>query len=314
MSSNQAQGSPAHSTHGRGIVMAILATIGYAVVDSLSKYQARDYPVTMIVWARYAVPLVLLLMIFLPSRGRRMLRTDFPGMQLLRGVLLTAGTVFVVLAVRAMPIAEAQAIGFIHPVLLTLLAVIFLGEKVSPLGWTAVLLGFSGVLIIVRPGGGLFTPAALLPLGLALSYSSYQILTRMISRKEDSINSLFCVMLVGTLVMSLALPFSWVDPTAKGFLIFALIGIASGMGHFTIIKALEYAPASLIAPFAYAQLLWVSILGALVFGDFPDAITLLGIATVVAGGLLVAASSRRNTNKPCPGSELQGGGGGGGSA
>jgi drug/metabolite transporter (DMT)-like permease len=300
MSSNQAQGSPAHSTHGRGIVMAILATIGYAVVDSLSKYQARDYPVTMIVWARYAVPLMLLLMIFLPSRGRRMLRTDFPGMQLLRGVLLTAGTVFVVLAVRAMPIAEAQAIGFIHPVLLTLLAVIFLGEKVSPLGWTAVLLGFSGVLIIVRPGGGLFTPAALLPLGLALCYSSYQILTRMISRKEDSINSLFCVLLVGTLVMSLALPFSWVDPTPKGFFIFALIGITSGLGQFSIIKALEYAPASFLAPFAYGQLLWVSIIGVLVFGDFPDAITMVGIATVVAGGLLVAASSHRNAKKAYP--------------
>jgi len=299
MSSNKMQGSAAHSTHGRGIVMAVLATIAYAVVDSLSKYQARDYPVTMIVWARYAVPLVLLLMIFLPGRGRRMLRTAFPSMQLLRGALLTAGTVFIVLAYRTMPIAEAQAISFIHPVLLTLLAVIFLGEKVGPLGWTAVLLGFSGVLIIVRPGGGLFTPAALLPLGLALCYSSYQILTRMISKKEDSINSLFCVLLVGTVVMSTALPFVWVVPTPRGLFFFALIGITSGMGHFTIIKALEYAPASLLAPFAYVQLLWVSIIGVLVFGDFPDTITLLGIATVVAGGLLVAASSRRKTKKSC---------------
>ena len=281
------------STAGRGILMALLATVAYAVVDTLSKYQARDYPVEMIVWARYAVPLVLLLAVFLPQRGRRMLRTAFPLLQLVRGVLLTAGTVFIVFAYRVMPIAEAQAISFIHPVLLTLLAVVFLGETVNRLGWAAVLLGFSGVLVIVRPGGGLFTAAALLPLGLALSFSSYQIFTRMVARQEDSINSLYCVLLVGSVVMSLALPFAWIAPTAKGLFLFALIGITSGAGHFLTIKALEYAPASLLAPFAYIQLLWVCILGMVVFGDFPDSITLLGMAIVVAGGLLVAASHRR---------------------
>lgn len=281
------------STAGRGILMALLATVAYAVVDTLSKYQARDYPVEMIVWARYAVPLVLLLAVFLPRRGGAMLRTAFPLTQLARGILLTAGTLFIVFAYRLMPIAEAQAISFIHPLLLTLLAVAFLGEKVSRRGWVAVLLGFSGVLVIIRPGGGLFTVAALLPLGLALSFSSYQIFTRMIARQEDSINSLFCVLLVGSLVMSLALPFAWVDPSAKGLLLFGLIGITSGLGHFSTIKALEYAPASLLAPFAYIQLLWVSILGSAVFGDFPDPITLIGMLIVVAGGLLVAASHRR---------------------
>ena len=287
---NSEQGS--RSTAGRGILMALLATVAYAVVDTLSKYQARDYPVEMIVWARYAVPLVLLLAVFLPQRGRRMLRTAFPLLQLVRGVLLTAGTVFIVFAYRVMPIAEAQAISFIHPLLLTLLAVVFLGEKVSRLGWVAVLLGFSGVLVIVRPGGGLFTLAALLPLGLALSFSSYQIFTRLVARREDAITSLYCVLLVGSVVMSLALPFAWIAPTAKGLLFFALIGVTSGAGHFLTIKALEYAPASLLAPFAYIQLLWVSILGVVVFGDFPDSITLIGMAIVVAGGLLVAASHR----------------------
>jgi len=290
---------PHRTTARRGILMAVLATISYAVVDTLSKYQAREYPVGMIVWARYAVPLVVLLLVFLPRRGRGMLRTAFPVIQLVRGVLLTAGTIFIVLAYRVMPIAEAQAISFIHPVLLTLLAVVFLGEKVSRLGWAAVLLGFIGVLIIVRPGGGLFTPAALLPLGLALCFSFYQMFTRVIATKESSLNSLFCVLLVGSVVMSLALPFVWVDPTAKGVFFFALIGLSSGIGHFSTIKALEYAPASLLAPFAYVQLLWVCILGIVVFGDFPDGITILGMAIVVAGGLLVA-TSRRATSKPQP--------------
>jgi len=274
-----------------------LATVSYAVVDTLSKYQARDYPVGMIVWARYAVPLVVLTLVFFPRRGRSMFRTAFPVIQLLRGVLLTAGTIFIVLAYRVMPIAEAQAISFIHPVLLTLLAVVFLHERVGRLGWTAVLLGFSGVLIIVRPGGGLFTPAALLPLGLALCFSSYQMFTRVIATRENSINSLFCVLMVGSAVMSLVLPFVWVEPTPSGIFFFALIGISSGIGHFSTIKALEYAPASLLAPFAYVQLLWVSILGILVFGEFPDAITVMGMAIVVAGGLLVA-TSRQAARQP----------------
>ena len=272
--------------------MAVLATIAYAVVDTLSKYQAREYPVGMIVWARYAIPLVVLTLVFFPRRGGGMFRTAFPGIQLVRGVLLTAGTIFIVLAYRVMPIAEAQAISFIHPVLLTLLAVVFLGERVSRLGWAAVLLGFSGVLIIVRPGGGLLTPAALLPLGLALCFSSYQMFTRVIATREDSINSLFCVLMVGSVAMSVALPWAWVAPTPRGAFFFALIGISSGIGHFSTIKALEYAPASMLAPFAYVQLIWVSILGILVFGEFPDAITVVGMAVVVAGGLLVAGSRR----------------------
>ncbi|MDR3220509.1 MAG: DMT family transporter [Candidatus Accumulibacter sp.] len=288
---------PNHPRAARGILMALSATVAYAVVDTLSKYQAREYSVWMIVWARYFVPLVLLLAVFLPKRGARMLRTAFLPVQLIRGVLLTAGTVFIVFAYRVMPLAEAQAISFIHPILLTLLAVIFLGEKVSPLGWVSVLIGFSGVLIIARPGGGLFTPAALLPLAMALSFSTYQIFTRRIAGRENWLNSLFWVLLVGALAMSVALPFSWTDPTPKGLFFFALIGVTSGLGHFLMIKALEFAPASLLAPFAFIQLLWFVILGALVFGDFPDAVTLFGIAVVVTGGLLVAVSRHRQAGK-----------------
>jgi drug/metabolite transporter (DMT)-like permease len=284
---------PGHSRAAGGILMALLSTVAYAVADALSKYQAREYPVLMIVWVRYFVPLALILAVFLPRRGARMLRTAHPLVQIIRGVLLASGTVLIIFAYRFMPMAEAQAISFIRPVLLTVLAVIFLGEKVPPLGWAAVLIGFSGVLIIVRPGGGLFTPAAILPLGLALTFSSFQIFTRLIAGKEDSINMLFHALLAGALALSAALPFSWAAPTPKGLFFFALIGMASGIGHFSTIKSLEMAPASLVAPFAYIQLLWAALLGALVFGDFPDALTLVGMAVVVAGGLLVAASRRQ---------------------
>lgn len=280
---------------GQGILLAVLATLAYAVVDTLSKYLVRELPVGMVVWARYAVPSMLLLAVFAPRRGRSLLRTRHPGLQLARGVLLLGGTVSIVLAVRVMPLAEAQAISFIHPVLLTLMAVLFLGEKVGRLGWIAIGLGFSGVLIIVRPGGGLFTWSALLPLGLALCYSSYQLLTRRIAGVESAINSLLYAMLTGAVLTSAVLPFTWVTPGLAGGLLLAGMGTVSGLAHFCMIKALEYAPASLLAPFAYIQLLWVTLLGMLVFGALPDAVTFVGVGIVVAGGLLVAATRRRKS-------------------
>ena len=281
------------SVHGRGVLLTVLATVAYAVADTLSKFQDGEFPVLMIVWARYFVPFILLVAVYLPRRGRRLWRTAFPGVQLVRGLLLTGGTVSMIFAYRFIPLAEAQAIGFIHPVLLTLLAVAFLGEKVSRLGWIAVLICFSGVLIIVRPGGGLFTPAALLPLGLAFCYSTYQIFTRRIAGRENAISSLFYVMLIGTLTMTASLPVVWVAPGVKATLIFVLIGTTSGLGHFAMIKALEKAPASLVAPFGYIQLLWVGLLGWLVFGDVPSPMTLFGMGIVVAGGLLVLAARRQ---------------------
>ena len=279
--------------HGRGVLLTVLATVAYAVADTLSKFQDGEFPVLMIVWARYFVPFILLVAVYLPRRGRRLWRTAVPGVQLVRGLLLTGGTVSMIFAYRFIPLAEAQAIGFIHPVLLTLLAVAFLDEKVSRLGWIAVLICFSGVLIIVRPGGGLFTPAALLPLGLAFCYSTYQIFTRRIAGRENAISSLFYVMLIGTLTMTASLPVVWVAPGVKATLIFVLIGTTSGLGHFAMIKALEKAPASLVAPFGYIQLLWVGLLGWLVFGDVPSPMTLFGMGIVVAGGLLVLAARRQ---------------------
>ncbi|MDR0439695.1 MAG: DMT family transporter [Candidatus Accumulibacter sp.] len=278
--------------------MTLLAAFAYAAGSALSKYQTREYPVLMIVWARYFMPLALILAVFLPRRGVRMLRTAYPLVQIIRGVLLVSGTVLIVFAYRVMPLAEAQAISFIHPVLLTMLAVIFLGEKVSPLGWAAVLICFSGVLIIVRPGGELFTPAAILPLGLAFTFSAFQIFTRLIAGKEDSINMLFYALLVGSLALSATLPFSWVTPTPKGMFFFVLVGLMSSSGYFFTIKSLEMAPASLVAPFGYTQLLWAIIFGVLAFDDVPDVATLAGMATVVAGGLLVAAQGRRQAGKP----------------
>lgn len=278
---------------GRGIALAILATLAYAVVDTISKYLVRDYPVAMVVWARYTVPAMLLMAVFLPRRGRRLFHTQHPWLQVTRGLLLMSGTIFIVWAVRLMPLAEAQAISFIHPVLLTLMAVLFLKEKVGRLGWVSIALGFVGVLIIVRPGGGLFNWTAILPLGLAFCYSSYQLLTRRIAVVENPVNSLVFAMLIGALLMSAIVPMNWVVPDGRAVLLLLVVGIASGVAHFCMISALACAPASLVAPFAYVQLLWVTVLGVLVFDALPDAVTFAGVGVIVAAGLMMAVVRRQ---------------------
>jgi drug/metabolite transporter (DMT)-like permease len=276
----------------QGMLLAIASTLCFAITDALCKLQVRSYPTAMIVWARYAIPLLLVVALFLPGRGRALLRTARPGVQLRRGVLLTSATMLIVLAYRTMPLAEAQAISFLHPVLLTVMASLVLHERVGRATWIAVVLGFVGVLVIVRPGGAVFTWTALLPFVNALCYSSYQVLTRTVASHDDTTSSLTWILLIGTAMSSVVLPFAWVAPDLPGALLFLLIGALAGVGHYCTIGAFERAPAARLAPLGYAQLLWISALGLALFGDFPDPLTWLGIGIVVAGGLLVAAARR----------------------
>ncbi len=278
---------------GRGIAMAIAATFSFTVADTASKYLAgHGVAVLQVALARYAIPLVALLVLYAPQRGLGLFRTAHPWIQLLRGLLLTSATVCMVLAMRAMPIAQAQAISFVHPLLLTVLAALVLGERVRPLTWGAVALGFCGLLLIVRPGGGVDHVAALLPLAMALSYSSYQMLTRRIADRDSALSSLFYVMGVGTLACLAAQPLVWRTPDAGAGALLLLAGAGAGVGHLLMIRALGLAPASRLAPFAFVQMVWVVGFGLVVFGDFPDRLTLLGIGVVVAGGLLASVSRR----------------------
>jgi drug/metabolite transporter (DMT)-like permease len=279
---------------GLAIVLAVTATFSFTVADTVSKYLAgHGTPVLQIALARYAVPLGALVLLYVPQRGLRLLRTAHPWTQLARGLLLTSATICMILAMRAMPIAEAQAISFVHPLLLTVLAALVLGERVRPLTWVAVATGFAGLLLIVRPGGGFDRPAALLPLAMALSYSTYQMLTRRLADRDSPLGSLFYVMLVGTAACAVAQPLVWRSPDAQVWALLALAGAGAGLGHLCMIRALGLAPASRLAPFAYVQMVWVVAFGVLVFGNLPDRLTLLGIAVVVGGGLLATLSRRR---------------------
>ena len=187
-----------------------------------------------------------------------------------------------------MPMAEASSISFVAPMLATLLGIFLLKEKVEPARWVAVAAGFIGVLIIIRPGSGIFSWVAALPLATAASFATYQILTRKLAGVDNPYTSLFYSGLIGTVMLAAVLPFQWTTPTTVVHaLMLPAIGFIGGLSHLILIRAYDQAAVSTLAPFSYTQLIWVILMGYLVFGDFPDHWSLIGIAVIMASGIYI---------------------------
>lgn len=280
--------------HLRGILLITAAVSTFAVMDTTAKYLSQTYPVPAIVWSRYVFQAAFMLAVLGPRMKLDLLRTRRPGLQIARGVMLALSTILFFSALSLMPIAEASAITFLSPLLLTALSVVLLRERVAPAAWVAVAAGFVGVLIIVRPGGGVFSLAALLPLATACCFAAYQLMTRQLAGVDSSFATLFYGAIVGTALVSLLLPFYWHPPeTLAHGLLLAMLGVLGSVGHFVLIRAFEHAPPSVLAPFVYTQLVSVLVLGYLVFGDFPDGWSLLGMGVIVAAGAFVASRGRR---------------------
>ena len=277
----------------RGTLLVVVAVGIFAVMDTIAKYLARSYPVPGVIWARFAANLLILLA-FLAARGElKRLRTARPGLQIMRGLLLAGASLLYFTALTVMPLAEAAAIGFVMPLFLALLAVPMLGERMDGARLAAVLAGLAGALVIVRPGAAAFTPYALLPVGMALCNALYQILTRKVAGVEHPLTSLLWGAIVGAVLFSFALPFAWIAPTDPWhWVLFGIVGLLASVGHFTLIKAYDYASATGLAPFFYTQLVWVMLLGWLVFGDFPDGWSLLGMGIIVAAGIYLVGRQR----------------------
>ena len=264
----------------------------FAVLETTAKYLTRFYPVPQVVWGRYTVHMVSMLVLLGPRLRLDLVRTAQPLSQLLRASLLLGSTLCYFGALSRLPLAEVKALSFVSPLLVTLFAVWLLQERVSRHKWAAVLVGFAGTLFIVRPGTAMLSPAALLALGSALCYSLYQIMTRRLSDAEDPIVTLFYTSLVGFAAMSLFAPLISVPVTAPHALLFLLLGTLGALGHYLLIRALELESASTLSPFGYMQLLWVMLLGYLVFGELPDAQAMLGMAIIVGSGVYVAWGHR----------------------
>lgn len=277
----------------RGILMIMTAVAMFTMMDTMAKYLARFYPVPGIVWARYAFHLLFVVLILGPRMKLGLVRSKRPGLQIVRGMLLAASSMFYFSALKFMPMAEASSISFVAPMLATLLGVYLLHEKVEPARWVAVAAGFVGVLIIIRPGGGIFSWVAVLPLGTAASFASYQMLTRKLAGVDSPYTSLFYSGVVGTVMLAAVLPFEWTTPkTLLHALMLPAIGFIGGLSHLILIRAYDQAAVSTLAPFSYTQLIWVILMGYLVFGDFPDHWSLVGIGVIMASGIYIATHQR----------------------
>ncbi|CAG8865690.1 hypothetical protein PS627_01609 [Pseudomonas fluorescens] len=276
----------------RGIALVVMATFLFASHDALSKFLGGIYPVVMVVWARYVVHTLLMAGIFLPRAGLHVLRTKRPGLQLIRALSLLSTSLLFTSGLQYLPLAEATAVNFLAPVLVTALSVPLLKEHVTVGQWVAVVLGFAGVLVVVHPGGELFTPAILFPFGSAMGFCIYQILTRKLAAHDSPTTSNFLAGLCNTVVMTALVPFFWQLPSLQHGLLMLALGGCGMTAHLLLTQAFRFAAPALLAPFGYCQIVFAGLLGLLIFAQVPDSTSLIGIAIICLSGLGAAWMQR----------------------
>lgn len=276
----------------KGILLMNLAMFLLAGMDGITKTLATDYAVPQILSVRFLIFCLFALAIARPKSLRTAFRSRHPILQIARSLIIVVEVGVFIVAFRYLPLADAHAISGIAPLLVTALAVPFLGEKVGIRRWTAIFVGFLGLLIIVRPGIGVFNPAALIPLAGAGLWAVYQILVRKVS-DDSAATSLLYMAVTGAVVMTALAPFFWRPPDTTGWLLLFSLGVVGSLGHYILIKAFQAAPASTLQPFHYVVLIWATIVGYLVFGDLPDAWTILGAAVIAGSGLYAFYRERR---------------------
>jgi drug/metabolite transporter (DMT)-like permease len=285
--------APARADHPfKGIALILLSTIFLGTSDATSKYLSATLPSVEIAWIRFLVFAIIMVPAMVPGTAIYSLRTTSVRLQLLRGTALLGSSLFFITGLRYLPIAEASATGFVSPLFVTALSIIFLAEKVGMRRWIATAIGLIGVIIIIRPGSSAFHVAAFFPIVSAFCWAAALIMTRLMSGREAVVTTMAYSALTGVAILSLMVPFVWVTPSWSAIGFGILIGVASTVGQWIIVLAYRYGDASVLAPFSYTQLLWVSILGFFLFGELPDVWTITGAAFIVASGLYIAHRER----------------------
>ena len=276
----------------RGIALVIMSTVFLGCSDALSKYLTATLPPAEIAWIRFLVYVLIMLPVAFWRPSGNVLRTRRPGLQVLRGLGLVASSLFFIWGLAYLPIAGASATAFVAPMFVTGLSVLMLGETVGVRRWIATLVGLAGVLIVVRPGSSAFQLAAFFPIASALGWAFALVLTREIAGIDRPATTMTYSALVGLAVLSAIVPFVWVPPSWQQVGIASLIGIASTLGHWIVVMAYRHADASVLAPFTYSQLVWVSLLGVVMFGEIPDRWTIAGATVIISSGLYIAHRER----------------------
>ncbi|MBS0639108.1 MAG: DMT family transporter [Acetobacteraceae bacterium] len=276
----------------RGIGLNMLASIVFCTGDTIAKQLSGEVAVVQIVWTRYVVFALMALLITMQIRGRSFF-VHRPLLQIARGICLVGSSLFFILGIRDIGLAEATTIGFIGPILVTLLSIPLLGEKVDAQRWAALGAGMLGVLIVLRPGAGTFQAEGLYRVVSAAFWAIGVILTRRMTATERAETTMFWSAISGLVVLTLIVPFHFVLPTPRQLTMQVAQGILSSVGQWFVILSLRMAPASTLAPFSYLSLLWMTIAGFLAFGVLPDQWTIVGAAIIVSSGLYTANRERK---------------------
>ncbi|NLY12987.1 MAG: DMT family transporter [Gammaproteobacteria bacterium] len=272
-----------------GIFLVLCAGILLASHDGVSKYLTQFYPLIMVIWLRYFVQTLAMIVLFFPTMRWAILRTRRPWLQVLRAISLLSISLLFIGGLRYIPLGEATAVMFLAPLIVTLLSALVLHEQVSKGQWLAVGLGFVGVLFIVRPGGALFTPAILFPVCASFCFAVYQLITRRLASTDHAVTSNFLSGLFGTLVLTTLLPgqYTLAVPTAD-WLLMLLLGLLAMTAHMLLTMALKYSSAATLAPFTYAQIVFAGVVGYFAFAHTPDLWAVLGVLIISGSGLAVA--------------------------
>lgn len=279
---------------GRAVVYMLLAAATLPGINACAKY-LDGFSVIQITWARYAGHFAFMVVVFAPTNGLAILRSSRPALQLLRSALHCGSAVLTITALGMVALPTVTAISFLGPLIVTVLAPLLLGERLSVDRVVAVAVGFAAALIIVRPGFGDQNLALVLLLGNAVCSANVQILSRRLAGHDRALTSNTYMVLIGFVLMSLPLPFVWRTPTeGLDILVFCLIGLFGGIGHYFLVSAFEQAPASFVSPFNYAQIVAATILSYLIFGQLPDLWTWVGAALIIASGLYLLLRERRH--------------------
>ncbi len=280
-----------------GALLMLAAMVLLPIMDGVAKGLSDRYPVLQVVWARYLFHLIAMLPIVLLRYRPAELVPRRAGLQLVRGALLLAGTALFFGGLAQLPQATVLALFFVSPLVVTVLAPLLLGERVGLWRILAVVVGFAGVILILRPGSGTLSWGAALALGAGVVHGFYMIFTRRLAGSAPPLVTLGYTAVVGAVIMSVVMLFVWVTPTPVDFLLMILVGVLAAGGHFLIIKAFDHAPATFLAPLGYAEMVTAILYGFLAYGHLPDPLGWFGIAVIVGAGVAVTLWESRGARR-----------------
>ena len=272
----------------KAITFNLLAWVMLPIMDGFAKYLSSDLPVLQITWARYFFTVAFTFPVMFFFYRNQLKWSDKPKLQIIRGLILLIANICFFYSISVISLAKALTLAFVAPLIVTAFSPIFLGEKVGFRRWSAVVIGFIGSLVVIRPGFVEINLASLAALGTGIMYGFYLIITRKLSTSDNPLLTLLLTGVVGAVIITCVMPFVWVKPTINQWSMMAAIGVFACIGHLFLILSLKYADASKLAPFSYFEIITNIIIGYYFFSDFPDNWTFLGLFIIVLSGIYIS--------------------------